>query len=105
MDEEQKRALEPPMVARFKVNDLGSAVTQKAILDALQAIQGVCEVTIAFDAVHVTYDPLQTNEKELKKAIQGAGHAVTAAESELETPHPDPPDKKDGTSSSLAENV
>ena len=91
MNEEQKEALEAKMVARFEVKDLSSAVGQKAISDALLAIQGVCETTIARGAIHVTYDPLHTNEAELKQAVEKTGHPISAAETALETPHPDLP--------------
>ena len=98
MNDEQKEALEPPMVARFDLKDLGSPSAQKAITDALQSIQGVRAVSIALGAVHVEYDPLQTSEGELKKAIENTGHAISAAETELETPHPDVPQKQGGES-------
>jgi copper chaperone CopZ len=98
MNDEQKEALEPPMVARFEVKDLGSAVVQKTISDALQSIPGVSEVSFERDAVHVEYDPLQTSEAELKKAIENTGHSISAAETEFEAPRPDLPREQSGES-------
>jgi copper chaperone CopZ len=78
MSEEQRDSLEPPMVARFEVNDLGSPVVQKKITDALEAIDGVSEVTIALNAVHVRYDPIEISEKRLRETIQHTGASVKA---------------------------
>jgi hypothetical protein len=88
MNEKQRDSLDPPMVARFEVNDLGSAVAQKKIADALQAVHGVAEVTFALDAVHVRYDPVETSEKRLRQTIQNTGFSVKAMAADLETPRP-----------------
>ena len=41
--------------------------------------------------IHITYDPLQTNEAHLKDAVAKIGQRPTAREADLETPHPDLP--------------
>ena len=43
------------------------------------------------DVIHITYDPLQTNEAHLKDAVAKIGQRPTATEADLETPHPDLP--------------
>ena len=91
MNEEQEHSIKPRMVARLQISDLGSPVVQKQMSDALLAIKGVCDLTIEHDAIHVTYDPLQTNEPQLKQAIEKSGQTLTNVETELEMPHPDLP--------------
>ena len=76
------------MVARFEVEDVGSPVAQKKIAEALQAMDGVAEVTFAMDAVYVRYRPLETTDKRLRQTIQNTGVIVKAMATDLETPHP-----------------
>jgi copper chaperone CopZ len=81
-------ALVATMVARIESEGVGSAAHEKAITDALNAIDGVQDLSIENGAVHVTYDPLQTTEKKLEDSIRASGNSVTSAETESETPRP-----------------
>jgi copper chaperone CopZ len=83
-----------PMVARIEVENLGSAISEKAISDALRQVNGVSDVTIAKDAVHVTYDPMQTSEIKIEEAIRKSGNTVTAAETDREMPHADTAERR-----------
>ena len=86
--------LQEPMVARIEVENLGSAISEKEISDALQQMNGVSSVTIAKDAVHVTYDPMQTSEIKIEAAIRKSGNTVTAAETDREMPHADTTERR-----------
>jgi copper chaperone CopZ len=81
-------ALVATMVARIESDGVGSSTHEKAITDALGAIDGVQEVSIENGAIHVTYDPLQITEKRIEDSIRASGNSVTLAETESETPHP-----------------
>jgi hypothetical protein len=54
------------MVARIESEGLGLPTREKAITDALNAIDGVQEVSIENGAIHATYDRVQTSEKKSK---------------------------------------
>lgn len=56
-------ALVATMVARVESEGVGSPTHEKAITDAVNALDGVEELSIENGAIHVTYDPLQTTEK------------------------------------------
>ena len=79
-------ALVATMVARIESEGVGSPTHEKAITGALNALDGVEEVSIENGAIHVTYDPLQTTEKKIEESIYASGHSVTSAETETETP-------------------
>ena len=79
-------ALVATMVARIESEGVGSPTHEKAITGALNAIDGVEEVSIENGAIHVTYDPLQTTEKKIEESIRASGNSVTSAETETETP-------------------
>ena len=79
-------ALVATMVARIESEGMGSPTHEKAITGALNAIDGVEEVSIENGAIHVTYDPLQTTEKRIEDSIRASGNSVTSAETESETP-------------------
>ena len=79
------------MAARIEIKELGDAGRQKEITDAVEAIDGVIELKIAKGALHVSYDPLATNEKKIEEAIRSAGSTVKAAVTDREAPHPDLP--------------
>ena len=81
-------ALVATMVARIESEGVGSPNHEKAITDAVNAIDGVEEVSIEHGAIHVTYDPLQTTEKRIEDSIRASGNSVTSAETESETPRP-----------------
>lgn len=81
-------ALGATMVARIESEGLGSPTREKAITDALNAIDGVQEVTIENGAIHVTYDPVQTSEKKIEESIRASGISVTSAATDSETPGP-----------------
>ncbi|PYK42315.1 MAG: hypothetical protein DME46_11345 [Verrucomicrobia bacterium] len=67
------------MVARIESDGVGSPVRERAITDALSAIDGVSEVRIATGAIHVTYDPLKTSEKNIEESIRASGNDVAGA--------------------------
>jgi copper chaperone CopZ len=81
-------ALVATMLARIESEAVGSPTHEKAITDAVNAIDGVEEVSIENGAIHVTYDPLQTTEKKIEDSIRTSGNSVTSAETESETPRP-----------------
>jgi copper chaperone CopZ len=81
-------ALVATMVARIESEGVGSPTSEKAITDALNAIDGVQEVSIENGAIHVTYDPLETTEKKIEESIRASGNSVTSAETDSETPRP-----------------
>jgi copper chaperone CopZ len=81
-------ALGATMVARIESEGVGSPTHEKAITDAVNAIDGIEEVRIEHGAIHVTYDPLQTTEKKIEDSIRASGNSVTSAETESETPRP-----------------
>ena len=79
-------ALVATMVARIESEGMGSPTHEKAITGALNAIDGVEEVSIENGAIHVTYDPLQTTEKKIEESIRASGNSVTSAETDSEAP-------------------
>jgi copper chaperone CopZ len=92
MDEqtEQGRAvLAETMAVRIETDAVGSAKDEKVITDALNAIEGVHEVNVAKGAIHVTYDPMQTSEKEIEESIRTHGSSVKSAVADTEKPHPE----------------
>jgi copper chaperone CopZ len=76
------------MVARIESEELGSPTHEKAITDALNASDGVQDVSIESGAIHVTYDLLQTSEKKIEESIRAGGSSVTSAMTDSETPGP-----------------
>jgi copper chaperone CopZ len=86
--DKDRTALGATMVARIESEGVGSSTHEKAITDALNAIDGVQEVNIENGAIHVTYDPLQTTEKKIEESIRTSGNSVTSAETDSETPGP-----------------
>jgi copper chaperone CopZ len=76
------------MVARIESEGVGSPIHEKAITDALNAIDGIQQVSIENGAIHVTYDPLQTTEKKIEESIRASGSSVTSATTDSETPSP-----------------
>jgi copper chaperone CopZ len=83
--------LSETMAARIEIKELGDPGRQKEITDAVEALDGVIELKIAKGALHVSYDPLATNEKKIEEAIRSTGSTVKAAATDRETPHPDLP--------------
>jgi len=83
--------LSETMAARIEIKDIGDPSRQKEITDAVEALDGVIEIKIAKGALHVSYDPLTTNQKKIEEAIRSTGSTVKAAATDRETPHPDPP--------------
>jgi len=81
-------ALVATMVARVESEGVGSPTHEKAITDAVNALDGVEEVSIENGAIHVTYDPLQTTEKKIEESIRASGNRVTSAETDSEMPRP-----------------
>jgi copper chaperone CopZ len=94
MNEEPDHAdssLSETMVARLEIEQLGDAVRQKEIIDAVVAVDGVIEATIEKGALHVSFDPLATTQKKIEQAVRGTGNTVKTASADTETPHPDLP--------------
>ena len=79
------------MAARIEIKELGDPAREKEITDAVEALDGVIELKIAKGALHVSYDPLATNEKKIEEAIRSTGNTVKVAATDRETPHPDLP--------------
>ena len=86
--DKDRTALGATMVARIESEGVGSSTHEKAITDALDAIDGVQEVIIENGAIHVTYNPLRTTEKKIEESIRASGNSVTSAETDSETPGP-----------------
>jgi copper chaperone CopZ len=86
--DKDRAALGATMVARIESEGVGSPTHEKAITDALNAIEGVHDVKIASGAIHVTYDPLKTTEKKIEESIRASGTSVTSATTDSETPGP-----------------
>jgi copper chaperone CopZ len=86
--DKDRAALGATTVARIESEGLESPTHEKAITDALNAIDGVQEVSIQSGAIHVTYDPLQTTEKKIEESIRASGNSVTSAVTDSETPRP-----------------
>jgi copper chaperone CopZ len=86
--DKDRAALGVTMVARIESEGLGSPTREKAVTDALNAIDGVQEVSIEGGAIHVTYDPVQTSEKKIEESIRASGNSVTSAPTDSETPGP-----------------
>jgi len=89
--EKENKPAPEMMTARLEV-EIASPTAEKEISEAVRALKGVSEVTFAKGAVHVVYDPLQTSEQAIARAITGSGQKVEAAETEREKPHPDLPE-------------
>ena len=79
------------MVVRFEIEGAGSAVNQADISAALKAIRGVKSIVIANGAIEVTYNPLQTGEKQIEELIRRSGATPRSTEIGWELPHPDLP--------------
>jgi copper chaperone CopZ len=86
--DKDRATLGATMVARIESEGVGSPTNEKAITDALNAIDGVQDVKIANGAIHVSYDPLQTTEKKIEESIRASGSRVTSASTDTETPRP-----------------
>ena len=84
--DEGAMALDATMEARIESEGVGSATHEKAIADALNAIEGVHKVKIAKGAIYVTYDPLKTTEKKIEESIRASGSRVTSASADTEAP-------------------
>ena len=84
----ENSALNEPMVARLKIEQLGNATSEKQITDAVTALNGVKDVKVEKDALFVTYDPLVTTEKKIEAAVRSGGSTVKGAETDTEGPHP-----------------
>ena len=52
------------MAARIEIKELGDPAHQKKITDSVEALDGVIETKIEKGALHISYDPLATTEKE-----------------------------------------
>jgi allophanate hydrolase subunit 1 len=66
-------SLSETMAARIEIKELGDPGRQKEITDAVEALGGVIELKIAKGALHVSYDPLATNEKKIEEAVRSTG--------------------------------
>src|SRR5436305_15155596 len=74
------------MVARIESEGVGSSTHEKAIMDALNAIDGVQDVIIENGAIHVTYDPLRTTERKIEESIRASGIVGTEEKTEVGCP-------------------
>jgi copper chaperone CopZ len=79
------------MVARIEIKELGDPAQQKKITDAVEALDGVIETKIEKGALHVSYDPLATTEKNIEQAVRSTGTTIKAAATDTEGAHPDLP--------------
>ena len=84
-------SLNETMAARIEIKELGDAVHQKKITDAVEALHGVIETKIEKGALHVSYDPLATTEKKIEQAVRSTGTSIKAAATDTEGAHPDLP--------------
>ena len=79
------------MAARIEINELGDAVRESEIVDAVVALDGVIEARTEKGALHVSYDPLATTEKKIEQAVRSTGNTVKVATTGTQTAHPDLP--------------
>jgi copper chaperone CopZ len=86
--DDPESTLSETMVARIEIEELGDPGRQKQITDAVEALDGVIEVKIEKDALHVSYDPLATTEKKIEEAIRSTGSSVKGAATDTETARP-----------------
>ncbi|HEY4283285.1 MAG TPA: heavy-metal-associated domain-containing protein [Chthoniobacterales bacterium] len=86
-EDQHQKVLGATMVARIESKGVGSPTHEKAITDALNAIDGIQEVKVATGAIHVTYDPLKTSDKKIEESIRASGNSVTSAVTDSQTPH------------------
>jgi copper chaperone CopZ len=86
--DKDRTALDATMVARIESEGVGSSTHEKAITDALSAIDGVQEVRIENRAIYVTYDPLRATERKIEESIRAGGNSVTSATTDSEKPGP-----------------
>jgi hypothetical protein len=84
-------SLSETMAARIELEELGDPARQKQLTDAVLALEGVIEAKIENDALHVSYDPLATSEKNIERAVRSSGSTVKAAATDTEGAHPDLP--------------
>jgi allophanate hydrolase subunit 1 len=84
-------SLSETMAARIEIDEAGDPAQQKKLTDTIQALDGVFETTIVKRAVHVSYDPLATSEKEIEEAIRSTGTTIKAAATDTENARPDLP--------------
>jgi copper chaperone CopZ len=84
--DEGRAALDATMEARIESEGVGSVTREKAITDALDAIEGVHKVKIAKEAIFVTYDPVKTTKKKIEESIRASGSNVTSATADTEAP-------------------
>jgi copper chaperone CopZ len=84
-------SLSETMSARLEIKELGDPARQKEITDAVGALEGVIELKIENDALHISYDPMATTEKKIEQAVRSTGNTVKAAETDSEGLHPDLP--------------
>jgi hypothetical protein len=84
-------SLSETMAARIELEELGDPARQKQLIDAIVALNGVIEAKIENDALHVSYDPLSTSEKNIEQAVRSTGSTVKAAVTDTEGAHPDLP--------------
>jgi hypothetical protein len=62
--DQESSALDEVMVARIEIEGIGVAADEKEMTDSVSALPGVREVKIENGVIYVTYDPLDTAEKE-----------------------------------------
>ncbi len=79
------------MSARLEISELGDPARQKEITNAVGALEGVIELKIENDALHISYDPVITTEKKIEQAVRSTGSTVKAAATGTEAMHPDLP--------------
>ena len=87
--------LSEKMVGRIEIKELGDPAQQKEITDVVEALNGVIETKIEKGALHVSYDPLVTSEKEIEQATRSTGSTIKAAATDTQGAHPDLPTPAD----------
>ena len=84
-------SLSETTAARIEIKELGDPAHQKKITDSVEALDGVIETKIEKGALHVSYDPLATTEKNIEQVVRSAGATIKAAATDTEGAHPDLP--------------
>jgi copper chaperone CopZ len=88
---ERDSGLSETMATRIEIEDLGDPAHQKKITDAVEALDGVIEITIEEGALNVSYDPLAMSEKKIEQAVRSTGTTIKAAATDTQNAHPDLP--------------
>ena len=88
-DPPQPAGVEELVLAKIRIDHLGSAIAQAEVMSAVEGLPGVRTVSVVEDSLHVIYDPLRTTEREIERAVTGSGHQPECEDVERDSPFAD----------------